>query len=73
MVLEGPGGFRKVREAGRNNSLLFSSKFDVIVPSYEQKTPKVLAVLGLPGVGFGRKLDGIKLTPSRTFLSSPEP
>ena len=30
-------------------------------------------VSGLPGVGFGRKLEEIKLKPSRTFLSSPEP
>ena len=38
MVCGGPGGgFRKVREAGRNSFLLFSLKSDLMVPSYVKK------------------------------------
>ena len=38
MVLGGPGGFRKVREASRKNVLLFSSRSDLMVLSYDKKT-----------------------------------
>ena len=37
-VKAGPGGFGKLREAGRNNFDLLSSKTDLIVASYEQET-----------------------------------
>ena len=37
MVSGGPGEFRKVREAGKNNFLLFSPESDLMVPSYDQK------------------------------------
>ena len=40
-VVGGPGGFRKVREAGRMNFLHISTKFDLMVPSYDQRTKKV--------------------------------
>ena len=40
-VLEGPEGFRKVREAERIHFHLISSKSDSMVPSYDQKTKKV--------------------------------
>ncbi len=39
-VLGGPGGFRKVREAGRTNFMQISSKTDLMVPSYDQTTKK---------------------------------
>ncbi len=34
------GGFGKVREAGMNNSALFSCKSDFMVPSHDQKQKK---------------------------------
>ena len=37
----GPGGVREVREVNRKNALLFSSKSDLLVPSYDQKTKKI--------------------------------
>ena len=40
-VFGGPGGFRKVREAGSKNFLLVSSKSDLMVPSYDQKNRKL--------------------------------
>ena len=50
-VLEGPGGFRKVREADRNNFLDFSSKMHLMVTSYDQKTKKVHATTQLTTIG----------------------
>ena len=40
-VFGGPGGFRKVREAGRKNFLLFSSGSDFMVPIADHQTKKV--------------------------------
>ena len=40
-VVGGPGRFRKVREAGRMNFLQVSSKSDLMVRSYDQKTKKI--------------------------------
>ena len=40
-VLGGPGGFKKVREAGRIHLHLSSSRSDFMVPSYDQKTKKL--------------------------------
>ena len=37
LVFGGPGGFRKVREAGRNKFLQFSSKSDLMVLSDGKK------------------------------------
>ena len=48
-VFGGPGGFRKVREAGRNNFLLFSPASDFMVPSYGEKATKVNVLQGLIG------------------------
>ncbi len=43
-VWGGPGGFRKVREAKRNNFSKFSSKTHVMVPSYDKKIKKFTTV-----------------------------
>ena len=40
-VSGGPGGFKKVREAARNNFLQFSSKSDLMVRRYGPQTKKV--------------------------------
>ena len=40
IVFAGPGGFGKVREAGRTNFLQISSKSDLMVPSYDRKREK---------------------------------
>ena len=40
-IFGGPGGFRKVLEAGRKKIPLFSSESDLMVPSYDHKTQKV--------------------------------
>ena len=37
-VFGGPGGFRKVGEAGRNTFLRILSKSDLMVPSSDQNT-----------------------------------
>ena len=39
-VFGGPGGVRKVREAGRMNFLEISSNSDLLVSSYDPKTEK---------------------------------
>ena len=38
---QGPQGFRKVREAGREKILPIFSKSDLMVPSYDKKTKEV--------------------------------
>ena len=41
-VVRGPGGLRMVREAARTHFLHISSKSDLIVLSYEEKTKEKL-------------------------------
>ena len=37
-ISTGPRGFEKVREANRGKVMLFSSKSDLMVPSYNEET-----------------------------------
>ena len=41
-VVEGPGGFKKLREACRNNFHLSLYRLDLMVPSYDQKPKKLM-------------------------------
>ena len=50
MVLEDLGGFRKVREVNWKTFLLFSSRSDLMVPSYDQKTILKRDFKGVRGV-----------------------
>ena len=57
VVFGGPGGFRKVREVIWKNFLLVSSRSDLMVPSYGQKTMKGL----IGGLGpFKKVFNGFK-------------
>ena len=55
MVLGGPGGFRKAREAAGMNFLQISSRYDSMAPSYDPKTGLI------EGLGpFERMFKGLK-------------
>ena len=41
VVFGGPGGFKKLREACRKKIHQFSSKSELMVPSYDRKNKKI--------------------------------